>query len=294
MPGHAVFHDRCRTDYAHFYPCDFHVHSPGSSDLRIGDRYTRLLPEEQAMLATIPETAAGSPAEYEQLVLTAYPPQTYYERLLARRDEIAKGQVACATDKWAFIGITDHNVCTYAEHLSKIAWERRKQDQLVILPGIELDVEFPVDGVEVPIGAHILILLAPGSTSSDIRIAISQAGNPTWNFGQHLSTKSLPDLIRRLRGNEHFPAICIAAHIWSRKGVHNEVRKHILSELDAALTRTEAELSHAKEPDADGLKEALISHPHRKTWRKRRDFDAGAKAGWRLWVRWIARARKAG
>jgi predicted ATPase len=225
--------------------------------LRSGERLEKFSPEEQRLFEKIPLAAMNNAAQFEQLAIKAFPPETYYAELLARRNEVMKGQIAPATDDWALIGITDHNVCDYAQHLSKIAWDRRSQDHLIILPGIELDVTFPVEKIEGSTRAHILLLFAPCTLASDIRVAITQAGDPGWTFGNYLAVLSLPDFIRKLRTNSNHPAICIAAHVWSRKGVQQELKRHILSGLDAHIARSEAELKHADEVDTQGLNEIL-------------------------------------
>ncbi|MDB5318817.1 MAG: protein putative AbiEii toxin, Type system [Phycisphaerales bacterium] len=233
------------TARAHFYPCDFHVHSPGSGDVRLGQRFERLSRAEQTLLQGIPPGLADDARAYERAALLAYPPSDFYGRLLGRRDEVATSLGLTSGDDWAFIAITDHNVCEYAEQLSGYAWERRAESRLIIFPGIELDVSFPVDGLTDRVKAHLLVIFAPCTTASDIRIALSTASGTVWNEGEHLSLPALADFVRKVRIHTKYPAISIAAHIGSSKGVQNEMRKGILSHLDVAISRMKGELSNA-------------------------------------------------
>ena len=243
---------------AQFYLCDLHVHSPASPDVRCGDRFKQLSEEEQELLAQVPEAAANDPVSYEKEVLSAFPVSRYYELLIERRDALAQQESILQGEDWAFVAITDHNVCNYSADLAKYAWEFRGNSRLIVLPGMELDVSFPVNRKD-RTDAHIILIYPPGIQTSDIRVAIHDLAANTWTFGKTAEVDSLPEFVHGLRNHTNYPAIAIAAHIASEKGLRGAVRKvreeDTFTNLDAAIARTLAELEHG--PDAD--KQALSS-----------------------------------
>src|ERR1035438_5486464 len=93
--------------------------------------------------------------------------------------------------------------CAIGRH----AWQNLKQNRLVILPGIELDVSFTVDGEEKgECAVHLLCIFPPLTSSSDIRIAITQAsGETTWSFGRPLVVSSLAAFVNQLRHHANYP-----------------------------------------------------------------------------------------
>ena len=145
------------TSVARFYLADFHVHSPGSADIRIGDRFDALSGKEKTFLSQL-KNLPDDLAKYDAEICSEFPVSDFYDQLLERRDPVANLQSIPSGMDWAFVGITDHNVSDYAAALSQFAWERRQSDRLVVLPGIELDVSFDVtDSTENP--CNILSLI---------------------------------------------------------------------------------------------------------------------------------------
>ncbi len=248
------------TPRARFYLCDLHVHSPASSDVRCGDRLGLLSEEERRLLEQVPANLASQPMLYEEKVLAAFPVSRYHELLVAQRDNVARQESIPQGEDWAFVAITDHNLCRYAIELSTHAWEQRHGCRLVVLPGLELDVMFPV-GDNGSTEAHIILIYKPGSLSSDMRVAIRDNTTDDWTFGQTAKVPSLPSFINGVRNHAQYPAIAIAAHVSSGKGVREVARRRQEEEtftaLDAAIARTSAELEQNPEADKEALQSRL-------------------------------------
>ncbi len=146
---------------ARFYLCDLHVHSPASSDVSCGERFDFLSQDEKQLLKQIADSNTNEPVQYEKKVLSAFPVARYYELLVEHRDKVARQESISQGEDWAFVAITDHNVCDYAASLSIYAWEQRAKARLVVLPGLELDVSFPVIKGE-KTDAHVILIYSPG------------------------------------------------------------------------------------------------------------------------------------
>ncbi len=242
---------------ARFYMADFHVHSPASFDVRTGDRFSALPPEDQEKIKEIPLGLANNPVAYEAEVMNKYPPHEYYESILNQREKISK-EIGISGD-WAMLAITDHNVCSYSCKVATHAWENRSSNKLIVLPGIELSITYPLADITARAGAHVLCIFAPNTTESDIRLAIQSASNvsPAWEFGKSIDLDSLPEFINKLRLNSDYPAICIAAHVSSSSGVQSETRKVVLSQMDVAISRVKGEMVEGKESNIEELYEKL-------------------------------------
>lgn len=232
---------------ARFYLCDFHVHSPGSADIRVGERFDSLSEIEKRNIAEIPLSLMDKPVAYEEEAIKKFSIEQYYSLLLNRRNTVEKEEQIHEVEggSWSFIAITDHNVCKYAALLSQLAWEKRSLNKLIVLPGIELDVQFSLQTDSVTV--HLLCIFPPNTSDSDIRIAITAASNKTWNMGCGVVVDSLQEFISKMRHNEDYPAICIAAHIGSGKGLQKESKK-ALTNIEAAIARTEGEIVNGEEP----------------------------------------------
>ncbi len=244
------------TPRARFYMCDLHVHSPASPDVRCGERFTLLTQQEKEMLGKVNEGIATQAVLYEKQVLAAFPISHYFQFLVAQRNKLAEAENIPSGEDWAFVAITDHNICDYACALSSHAWEQRAVSRLVVLPGIELNVSFLISEGE-KIAAHIILIFSPNTKPDDIRVAIHAQTLNNWTFGQTAEVLSLPKFICSLRQEPNYPAIAIAAHVSSGKGVPAAAkRKHeeiLFTELDAAIARTLAELEHNNEADKESL-----------------------------------------
>lgn len=243
MLPHRDLHKALRSKRAVFHLADFHVHSPASYDIRSGDRFEALSSDVRQALSAIPERLATQPVKYEEEVLKAFAPETFLDSLVARRDEVA-GTFDKSHNAWSLLAITDHNVCRYSTKLAEVAFAKRHDTRLIVLPGIELDIEFTCVPTNDVATIHVLCLFRPGTTESDVRLAIASAGNDKpWSFGSKLLRVSdLPASIRAIRSNSTHPAICIAAHVSSSKGIQNETKKTILSSREAEISRYEGEL----------------------------------------------------
>lgn len=250
-----------RTSVARFYPCDLHVHSPGSYDVCQVGRLEQL-PEDFRQKVVEAATAAGftlplpreptDPAAFDEAMATPELVTSFLREIVLRRDSIAQEEGLSESDNWCVVGITDHNTSHFACALAKEAWTTRTTNRVVVCPGIELDISFDVPGIPTKCQVHVLCHFAPLTQPSDIRIAINDArpqGTVTWTMGRPIEITDPAHFIDSLRNHHTYPAFCIAAHVWSKKGVQNEPSKMILAHFDAEIARLEGELSRAS---ADG------------------------------------------
>lgn len=245
MSTNAAFVKRLRaakTQWARFCLCDFHVHSPASYDVRKPGLYKHLSASEQDMLKNIAiPNSSTDLVVHEKAVLNAYPPVEYYKNLVARRNEIATQLGLSEAEDWAFIAITDHNVCEYSTKVAEIAWNEKSKNRLIAMPAIELDITFVVDGTKDSASIHLLVIFSPSTTDADIRVAIHNASGIDWKPGNtSLAIQSLPNFVQGLRNHTKYPAICIAAHVSSSKGVQSETAKLLLSYVDAEIVALES------------------------------------------------------
>ncbi len=284
-----------RPPVARFYPYDLHTHSLGSHDVCHGSHFLSL-PEElrnsiapaqpsQEQSSAAGTTAVARSSAQPVLPLSKSPTdrqihdrematpafvEAFYNSLCSRRDTLAAVENISPSDNWCVVGITDHDTAEFSTALSDLAWSRRSTDRFILLPGIELEVHFLVEGAASPCPLHILCLFAPCTKASDIRLAINDskpASTPSWDFGVPLSVTKLPPFIQRLRSHQRYPAACVAAHVWSSKGIASEPKKLILESLDADITRLQGELERAKdendgssERDIESRLETLVAH----------------------------------
>lgn len=245
---------------ARFYLCDLHIHSPASADIRVGDRFEALSHEEKTSLEKVDQSLVGRPKEYENEAFAKFPIDKFFDMLVSRRDQVAETEDISKSENWSLVAITDHNVCRYATELSNYAWKNRRSKRLIVLPGIELDIEFPVSISGDRVSAHVLCIFRPGTEDSSIRLAINNASslhNGSWDFGSSLEVNNLPHFVRKIRSDPTYPAICIAAHPASTSGVREEARIALLSRLDAEIARIEGVLTHGTEPDVERAKKEL-------------------------------------
>ena len=147
MDSNTTFQQRLQAGQAQFFLADLHVHSPASPCFGNGG-------------AT---PFAKEIAEHEQRVLDSYPVGTFYDELVQHRNTTIQHEHLPAREDWAVIAITDHNACTYACRLSRHAWqaERLRTNRLILLPGMELSVDFRVPGTQQCASAHLLLIFQP-------------------------------------------------------------------------------------------------------------------------------------
>jgi len=238
---------------ARFCLCDFHVHSPASYDVAIRSDLSNL---EKGYLKDFLGSTPKDWVEHQQSVLTAFPPSEYLSHLKERRDKVVEKLGIGEYNKWAIVAITDHNICTYAVQLSRLAWVEQKENRLIVLPGIELDVVFPMSVTE-KTTIHVLCIFSPDVDSSDIRKAISDSANKDWKEGfDSLEVDSLQEFVNNLRHHPDYSAMVIAAHVGSTKGVQKEV-KRLLTSREAAIAQLEAEMADANSVDQNGFKKQI-------------------------------------
>jgi len=248
-----------KTPVARFYPCDLHVHSVGSYDVCLSDNFPSLpQPLRDTLTADppfpLPLTAEPvDPASHDEKLASPAYVEAFYDSLTARRAHIGADEGIPDSDNWAIVGVTDHNAAHFSTALARYAWERRKDDRLIIFPGLELQVDFPYGDPEKTCQVHILCLYKPCTSASDIRLAINESrpsGTDNWDFGRSLAVSDLPVFVQALRSHERYPAVCIGAHVWSQKGIECEPKKVILAAIEAEIARLEGELERAKEEGA--------------------------------------------
>lgn len=259
MKSNQEFRKKVQGTKAKFYLCDFHVHSPASTDLRNGKRFDELNDEEKDLIKLIPEDLKNKPVEYEDKVLEVFKVDNYYNMLLRRRNAIVQAEGIPEGEDWAFVAITDHNVCKYSYQLSKYAWDNRKTNRLIILPGMEIDVSFQCSD-QLTVKIHVLSIFAPNTSDSSIRTVIVNSCGHNWDFGSEVTVSSLTDFISKLRNNTDYPSICIAAHVASSKGLQKEAKERIsvtMNNLQVAIARTEGELHLADDKNKDDVKARL-------------------------------------
>jgi len=236
MGTNAQFHKALKGRRAEFFLCDLHVHSPASFDVRTGERFSALSEAERTPLEGIPESAASDKVEYERAVLRAFPVAGYLDLLCTQRDRVAKQEGLEHGEDWAVVAVTDHDVCGYATALSEHAWSRRAECRMIVLPGVELDVSFRLPSVDGFLDTHVLCIFAPSTSASDVRVAIA-ATIGDWSFGDPCLPEELPKGIGALRAHPKYPAMCIAAHVGTSKGVREAVKRASLTSLEAAIAR---------------------------------------------------------
>lgn len=251
MDSNTAFQQRLQAGQAQFFLADLHVHSPASPCFGNGEA----------------SPLAKEIAEHEQRVLDSYPVGTFYDELVRHRNATIQDEHLPAREDWAVIAITDHNVCTYACRLSQHAWEadRLRANRLILLPGMELSVDFRVAGTQQCASAHLLLIFHPLAEPQQVYAAIRETSGVAWEFGDTLAVDDLPTFVSGIRRHHDHPAICIAAHVGSSKGVREEAKNCVLSHLDAEISRLEGELSASGTPDRQKLESQLASFKSRRS-----------------------------
>lgn len=258
---------------ARFYPIDLHSHSVGSYDACQGSAFDAL-PEKMKTLVEKCGKAPADPAQYDQDISSEENVSTFFDCIVERRNQIAEQQRLNETDRWSLLAITDHNTAHFSTALSKHAWEQRNTAQLIVFPGIELEVEFsPLNGSDI-CKVHLLLIYAPLVDASSIRLAICGASgheDKAWDFGGPLSVNSLQDFVASIRGHATYPAVCIAAHVWSSKGIQSEAKKILLDRLDAEIARASAERTTAQQAGQQAACKELDAHIEELTAKREED-----------------------
>lgn len=249
-----TFHKCLDSRRARFVFCDLHVHSPASYDVRT-DYLSKISEDFRKKLESISLPKQGDISDikrYQDDVLERIPPKEFLRKLVTYRDHLSTDLGLSEADDWSILAVTDHNVCKYSCELSELSWEKRKQNRLITLPAVELDVEFPVsEGV--PAEIHLLCIFQPGIGPDDMAHSITTAGGgEQWKEGMsNYSVKDLPKFIANLRTSTNYECICIGAHVGSSKGVQKQCKETIrFSSDEAELSQLEAEIESALENDA--------------------------------------------
>lgn len=253
-----TFFSFLKTTSVRYMLCDLHVHSIASADILDENRYSQLGSKEKELIESqgLKLDMNGKWAQYDDLVASRIKPEDYLQIILERRNQIASSYDLSEGKDWAIIAITDHNTCKFSCKLSKQAWDNRKQHRLIIFPGMELEVHFKVQ--EQNIKVHICIIFAPCVEEAQIHGAINTAyrkANRTeesnWNYGSTIQLANIEEFIRALRSNPLFPALCLAAHVSTSKGIQHETSE-ALEQLEdftaeqAEYARLTAELEEIK------------------------------------------------
>ncbi len=226
---------------ANFYPADFHFHSIASYDLKEKVSKGIFSEEETDFLKILSGQSTSCLGSYEKYVIEKIPVEQYYELLLKRKRDVCTQLKLNDGDEWAMLAITDHNVFEYSTLLSKHAWGKRDTEKLIILPGVELEIETNADGEKFKI--HILIIFEPNISCQDMYHQIKSSNNNKWDYGNALECNDIESFIDKLRNDKEYPAICIAAHVSSSKGIQYEAKK-VFSTREADLARTQTQIEN--------------------------------------------------
>lgn len=243
-----------------FLLCDFHTHSPASYD--VVSRPDLSDAEKEKLREYIGKTPTDW-VKHQQDVLSAFPPAEYLDVLVQRRDRVVAELGIADYNKWAIVAFTDHNVCHYAAELASAAWAARKENQLFVLPGIELDVNFPLSAQDTA-SIHVLCIFSPGVSASDIRRAVGTSSGINWKEGNKLLTVSkLDEFVQNLRSHADYPALVIAAHVATSKGIQKETKGRLLTAKEAEVAHLEAEVADATNARERAQLQAQLDGLHR-------------------------------
>jgi len=253
------------TPVARFYPCDLHVHSVGSPEVCTAAKFPSLPQELRDILTaeagpTVTDPIQfplakdpSDPAKHDERLAKPQYVEAFYKALCDRRTQVTQDQGIPDSDNWAIVAITDHNTAHFSASLAEYAWCHRKANRLIVIPGLELQVTFPFGTPSQSCQVHILCLYAPCTSVSDIRLAINECrpeGTENWDLGKTMTAPDLPAFVKALRSHPKYPAICIAAHVWSQKGIERESKQVVLVALEAEIARLEGELERAESEGA--------------------------------------------
>ena len=136
---------------------------------------------------------------------------------------------------------------------------------------------------------HILCIFASATTDTDIRMVIRDAGRETWQPGKPIAVKDLPEFVQGLRQHAEWPAICIAAHVSSAKGVQKETKNAILSHIRAELSRLEGERQSGREPDIRSIDQQVEALKQQRESGRRSNRGSETDRQLRLYVHYRLR-----
>jgi predicted ATPase len=221
----GFYHKIRRGTTSHFFPYDLHVHTPGSQDITTAERHAALPAGMQSALPVGTAMEKGPLlGEYDKAAEQKFSPEAFYDLLNKQRTSVLTDLGWDNTDALCVIGLTDHNVFGYSCKVAKLAWDRFKERRILILPGVELDVSFPVPGTNERTRIHLLCHFSPTKAEHDIHQAITVAnGNQSWAPGSEVVVDDLPVFVNNLRNSKTHPAMCVAAHVSSSSGIQREV-----------------------------------------------------------------------
>lgn len=218
--------------------CDLHVHSPASHDYKHINKNGKRCTTQELVTSTVP-------AEIEEKAQIRFPIETYYDQLIKHFNTTLKNDLIPTHSPAGIVAITDHNICEYAAKLSNHAWANLKENKLVVLPGIELEVEFPLEqSNDETCSIHMLIIFPPNTPAREITHPIYST-NRNWEYGQPIFVDSLPKFVNAVRDSKHSPAV-IAAHITGKKGLHEETKnasQKYFEEKDSEFARISGALT---------------------------------------------------
>ncbi len=241
--------------------CDVHVHSIASADILHRDKFSELSDKEKEIITSKVEkydSFTDKWSEFDKSISDVVSVEEYFKFIEERRNQIADSYDLSRGGKdWAIIAITDHNTCRFSCKLSKYSWDIKRDKRIIILPGLELDIEFEVKEELGKARAHICLIYPPCTNENQIHTSInkalqSQGVEKNWNFGEILELDQLNTFVYSLRNNSSLPVICIAVHVSSSKGVREATLK-VLSGAEAEYIRLFAEYEElTRQNDAFG------------------------------------------
>lgn len=245
------------TEKANFYPYDFHFHSIASFDLHEKNNNGYFVEAEIELLERIGRISTADYGAYEEEVIKKVDISEYYQMIKTNKDVLIERHAIDRGNDWAVLAITDHNVFKFASLLSAFALPKWTTDKLVILPGVELEIITNINNSDIKV--HVLIIFEPGITYEEMYYEIRTASGGTWVYGSSLQCSDVEKFVNQLRNNLDHPAMCIAAHISSSKGLQNEMKKAFTAR-EAQFARTKFQLeSPQNEAEKKELEESLES-----------------------------------
>ena len=259
--NNQTFFRKLKTESVNYLLCDLHVHSIASADVLHNDRFNVLDTEEKEIINSLSidrKNYADKWQKYEDIILEKVSIEDYFSFIERHRNKVTKTcGLSGNSDDWAIIAITDHNTCRFSCELSRYSWANKIDKRIIMLPGIELEVDFKIKNTTEEAKVHICLIFAPNTTASQIHtalnIALPEHSKQKWNYGDTIQTDNLDSLILSLRHNSAYPAITVAAHVSGSKGVRHEVLE-VLKRSQAEYITTTAEYDKSIEEDASFAK----------------------------------------
>lgn len=191
-----------------WYSIDFHVHSPASRDFK-GPDFKEQEDRDDKLYLWLLEQATK--ADLDIIVITDHNEIRGYQRLNELRAELKSTERTLARANEPIPDEIEHQISLF--------------DQLVILPGVEIDTK--------QLGAHYLIIFDSQRPLEEIEDFLNRAGYSEERGQKTASQYAEWDVQDTCREAGQLDAIVIAAHADSSNGIY-EVTKHLAGHVRIA------------------------------------------------------------